>query len=129
MMLAEHFLKIYNDKINKKIMHIAKETEDMLLNYDWPGNVRELSNAIEYAVNMESSTALNARNLPPRIRLRATTSQYIEKDNGLKKMERDLIADALAKYGSTTEGKKKVAESLGISLATLYRKLKIYNLS
>ena len=110
-------------------MHIAKETEYMLLNYDWPGNVRELSNAIEYAVNMESSTALNARNLPPRIRLRATTSQYIEKDNGLKKMERDLIADALAKYGSTTEGKKKVAESLGISLATLYRKLKIYNLS
>ncbi|MGI6552605.1 MAG: sigma-54 interaction domain-containing protein [Bacillota bacterium] len=124
MMLAKYFLEIYNHKINKKIKYFAKETENLLLNYEWPGNVRELSNAVEYAVNMETSAILSARNLPPRLRMRASTSQYIEKDNGLKKMERDLIADALAKYGISTEGKKRVAESLGISLATLYRKLK-----
>ncbi|HHX50464.1 MAG TPA: hypothetical protein GX711_03380, partial [Clostridia bacterium] len=129
MMLAKYFLEIYNHKINKKIKYFAKETENLLLNYEWPGNVRELSNAVEYAVNMETSAILSARNLPPRLRMRASTSQYIEKDNGLKKMERDLIADALAKYGISTEGKKRVAESLGISLATLYRKLKIYDLS
>lgn len=127
--LSKHFLELYNNKIEKNIIKISQEAEKLLLSYNWPGNVRELANAIEYAINMESSTILMSENLPPKLKVRANTLFLSKQQNGIKSMEYELICNALSRYGSTTEGKKKVAGHLGISLATLYRKLKIYDIS
>ena len=46
-----------------------------------------------------------------------------QQDISLREMEQQRIRQALARYGDTTEGKKRAAKELGISLATLYRRL------
>jgi len=50
--LAEHFLRVFSEKYQRKIHAISEQTYEQLLAYDWPGNVRQLQNAIERAVLM-----------------------------------------------------------------------------
>lgn len=129
-LLSNYFLQLYNAKIGKNIRELSKEAELLIKNYTWPGNVRELANAIEYAVNMETSATITPKNLPSKLKDHQTYPPIMSKQcNDIKIMERELICNALAKYGKTTEGKIKAAEQLGISLPTLYRKIKIYNIS
>ncbi len=48
--LAQHFLKIYGDRLGYGEIKLSPATELTLLNYDWPGNIRELENAIHRAL-------------------------------------------------------------------------------
>jgi len=57
-LLSEHFLKIFNLKMEKKINKISKKTIMQLQAYTWPGNIRELENVIERAVIISSGTSL-----------------------------------------------------------------------
>jgi two-component system, NtrC family, response regulator GlrR len=57
-LLAEHFLKIYSRKLDKKMEGIAPEALQRMMLYDWPGNVRELENKIEYAVAMSGRSRI-----------------------------------------------------------------------
>ena len=127
--LLKHFLKVYNAKLGKSIKDFSAEAESALLCYSWKGNVRELQNAVEYAVNMESSLYIHMESIPPRIR---RIEKEPTKDNSIEKfdkMEKVLIQNALKRYGSDVDGKKTTAKSLGISLSTLYRKIKLYSIS
>ena len=45
-----------------------------------------------------------------------------------KRAERDAIENAIQRFGSSVEGKKQAASELGVSIATLYRKIKLYGL-
>lgn len=115
---------------------ISKEALNVLQFYDWPGNVRELKNAIDYAVCMAEGTEIHIHNLPPFI---ARTEFICEALNqrqsnqtlkrAIDEAERKIILETLYRFGSHVEGKKKSAEVLGISLATLYNKLKKFNLN
>jgi two-component system, NtrC family, response regulator GlrR len=57
-LLAEHFLRIYGRKLDKKMEGIAPEALQRMMLYDWPGNVRELENKIEYAVAMSGRSRI-----------------------------------------------------------------------
>ncbi|MEQ5325900.1 sigma 54-interacting transcriptional regulator [Proteus sp. fly-1008] len=123
-----------------------------LYSYDWPGNIRELRNVIEYMYVMQGDTVdLNLSHLPPYL-LEASHGDILEKEN-LSRIytktnashehqtqslntqellktrsltsEYQTIMGILEKTGTTLEGKKKAAKILGISIATLYRKMKI----
>ena len=54
LLLTEHFIRFYNERMNRKIRGISQLTEQVFVKWDWPGNVRELRNVIESAFNVET---------------------------------------------------------------------------
>ncbi len=115
-MLIEHFLEVIALEIKRPALTLSNETMDILSAYDWPGNVRELHNMIEYAYVKCHSGTIETEHLPPEI----MNYSFIKKQKpgpGLK-MSKEKFFSAL----SMAEGnKKKAAEILGVSRATIYR--------
>lgn len=122
MTLARYFLSIYSQKFSKRTVEFSVEAERALLMYDWPGNVRELENAIEYAINMEKTEKIKLDSLPNQIRKQKENLEH--KGKSLKEIELDMILSTVDKYGNTLKGREMAAKELGISLSTLYRRLK-----
>ena len=126
--LAKHFLKKHTASSDKSISGISTAALRLLLQYDWPGNVRELENAIERAVLLETTDVLQAHNLPPQLLpLRASQNDSSEPTTvrPLAEVERQALIHALKVQANNVT---QTAQALGISRATLYRKLKKYNL-
>ena len=117
-------LKQYNLKLNKKIKGFTTDAEHVLLSYRWKGNVRELANVVEYAINMEPSAYITTNSLPFKIREKDDAPLVAESGAVLRQAEKELIRNTLIEYGTSVTGKRRAAEALGISLSTLYRKLK-----
>ncbi len=126
--LAEHFLEKYCFLLGKQISVIHPEVENMLLNYRWPGNVRELENVVEYAVNFEKTTQITIDSLPQWLFKKQQTAESAADLKSLaNQLEYEVIEKLLQEYGDSLEAKKKIAEQLGISLTTLYRKINNMN--
>jgi len=129
LILAHHFLAKYNTKNNKNVNAFSPEAADVLMNYHWPGNARELENAVEYAVNIEEGATIAAHSLPAHIaRKHHIPSDQSSLTGRLREHEELIIQDALNSFGRTTEGKQRAARTLGISLPTLYRRIKELNI-
>ncbi len=124
--LVQFYLDYYSTVTDRSVSGISQETIDILANYPWPGNVRELGNVVEYCVTMVAGGEITADILPQRIK----TVHIPESQNSflnLKQLEREAIMKALTLV--ETEGHKDdAAKLLGISRATLYRKIKDYNI-
>ena len=124
-MLMYHFLRKYNTFMNRKITGFSPAVEDLYLNHDWPGNVRELENAVEYGTNMAFGDTIDIDEVPARIMKK---EEEIVKFKNLDKplaeqiklYEREIITRKLTQH---TGVKDAVARELGLSRATLYRKL------
>ena len=127
LLLAKYFLKKHNGSVNKSISGISTVTLQLLLQYDWPGNVRELENAIEHAVLVETTDALQADSLPsqllPGVKCGETPS--LNTVRSLAEVEREALLHTLEVSANNVS---KTAQSLEINRATLYRKLKKYGL-
>lgn len=122
-LLLKCFLTVYNKMLNKNIDKFTKEAENILHNYKWPGNVRELQNVVEYSVNMSKKNVIDVNDLPKRIFSEEKLTESV-RIRPLDEIEDFYIHEALRIYGNDLEGKEKAATKLGISRATLYRKLK-----
>lgn len=125
--LVRFYLDYYCDLVNKQVKFISNEALAILNSYPWPGNVRELANVIEYCVTMAAGEYITADILPVRIK-----SQPHSPDVGvvlnLQELERRTITQALAL--ATEQGRKEdAAKMLGISRATLFRKIREYAIS
>ena len=127
--LVHHFLDRYARGENLQVTAAAMKS---LLQYDWPGNIRELENCVARAVTLGDHRTIDVGDLPPAIRTESSmpSSSSIE-DSGslsttaLAEMERMTILRVFEQAG----GDKALAgKMLGISRATLYRKLKRYNI-
>ena len=94
----------------------------MLMSYHYPGNIRELRNLIEYAVLFEESDTIGVASIRAKIEPKEESE-----DRALAEMtkayEKKVIKKYIDRYGTDLEGKNQVAQKLGISLATLYRKM------
>lgn len=132
--LANGFLRTYGARLGKELFGFSQEAQALLFHHDWPGNVRELANVVEYAVNMENCTWIQ----PERILLPAKReSEWREKVEeeapldslNLKKREKIAISQALQAVSKANQGKDAAAQLLGISRATLFRKIKEHHLS
>ncbi|MEM7646946.1 MAG: sigma-54 dependent transcriptional regulator, partial [Pseudomonadota bacterium] len=64
-LLAEHFLKKYNERLGKAVNTISTDAMNILKKYDYPGNVRELENIIERTVALEAGASILPESLPP----------------------------------------------------------------
>lgn len=118
-LLAEHFLKIYNKKYKKEITGINREAKNKLLKYLWPGNVRELQHVIERAVIMSENSLIRSEDFmfskPDKDR-----KIIQEEELNLETLEKNAIEKAIKlSKGNYT----MAAEMLGISRFSLYRKI------
>ena len=127
-LLANYFLRKYAERTDRSVSGFSAAALRVLLQYDWPGNVRELENAIERAMLLETTEVLQVGNLPPHI-LTATVQGTHPTGTGdvlnLEVIERQTVTRALKVSDSNLT---KTAQALGINRATLYRKLKKYDL-
>ena len=103
-----------------------------LLQYDWPGNVRELENCMERAVALADHQVLDVDDLPPAIASvsQATDSAPAGSTEELSTTDlEDIERTTIERVFQQVKGDKALAgKMLGISRATLYRKLKRYNI-
>jgi two-component system response regulator AtoC len=129
-MLVHHFLNRYAPDANLQVTPAAMKS---LLQYEWPGNVRELENCVARAVTLGDRQVIDVVDLPPAIRSEGGDSVRrppIENSalstTALAEMERITI---LKVFEQANGDKALAGRMLGISRATLYRKLKRYNIS
>lgn len=121
--LSRFFLAKFNQELGREHTGFNYKTADLLLNYSWPGNVRELVNTIERAVVLSPGPQIMPEDLPDEIRDGLCMPSVSEDIRALHKVEEDYILAVLKKLDNN---KTQAAEKLGMSLATLYRKLKEY---
>ena len=113
-------------------MHVTNSAMKCLLQYDWPGNVRELENCIERAVALGDHKIIDVADLPGAIASSSPDSGLEQNQPGTGVSSTDLedIERAtIQRVFEQVKGDKVMAgKMLGISRATLYRKLKRYNI-
>ena len=129
-MLVHHFLNRYTPT---KPLQVTAAAMKSLLQYDWPGNVRELENCIARAVTLGDQQTIDVQDLPPAIRSEQPASSEMTPQDAaslsttaLAEMERMTI---LRVFEQAHGDKALAGKMLGISRATLYRKLKRYNIA
>ncbi|MGL5315727.1 MAG: sigma 54-interacting transcriptional regulator [Peptostreptococcaceae bacterium] len=129
-LLIDIMVNEYASKLNKKIVKVEDEVIEAMVNYKWPGNIRELQNVIEYSINMSSSDTITMDLIPGKMKNIELEAVCIEDDKitTLEELERVEIIKALNKFKDFKRDKELVAKALGISRATLYRKLDKYNI-
>jgi len=128
--LISYFLREAAQQTGCKVTDISEEAENILVNYEWPGNIRQLRNCIRTMVVMCDGDKLDVKDIPPEInQIRrlgpGRTTQADLSGVSLDELEKQAIADTLAKTGNNRE---KTAKVLGIGERTLYRKIKEYGL-
>ena len=131
--LAESFLKKYNDEYDKEIWMIADSALEMLKNYDYPGNVRELENIIMSAVSMtEDEHVITTRdiNIPQDYRESSALISEFDREEAslaeyLSQIEETVIRQYMAANGGNVS---KTAKDLGILRQNLQHKIKKYQI-
>ncbi|MCH7414433.1 sigma-54 dependent transcriptional regulator [Belliella sp. R4-6] len=124
-LLADHFLKVYAQKYRKEFRGFKSSAMQLLQQYNWPGNIRELQHAIERAIIMAESDELDSRDFfflssKPTNDKVATPASY-----NLDEVEKNVIQKAIDKNGGNIS---KAAKELGLTRASLYRRLEKYGL-
>jgi transcriptional regulator with PAS, ATPase and Fis domain len=123
-LLVDSFLKNISRSMGKEIVSIDSMVMESFMSYQWPGNVRELQNVLERMINIAHTSKLSVDLLPREITGSPSPENTEEDVEPVEKMERGLILRLLR--SSLT--KKDIAQKLGISRSTLYRKLEKYEL-
>ncbi|MGB9699398.1 MAG: sigma-54 interaction domain-containing protein [Thermodesulfobacteriota bacterium] len=125
-LLVEHFLKRFNLKMNKRLISVSPEVMDLFMRYEFPGNIRELENAIEHAFVVCNSSQIRLEDLPAELvsSVRNQPASLAEDKHPLQLAEWEAIQRVLQKHGGS---RKKAAAELGISVVTLWRKIKTHS--
>jgi two-component system, NtrC family, response regulator AtoC len=128
-MLAHWFLERFAPGRTVQITNAAMKS---LLQYDWPGNVRELENCVERAVALGDQQRFDLCDLPPAIASASPSAEPVSNEAmpGLSSTDlEDIERATIERVFQQVKGDKVLAgKMLGISRATLYRKLKRYNI-
>jgi DNA-binding NtrC family response regulator len=119
--LAHDMLRRIARRLGKNVDAISAEAMTRMVNYRWPGNVRELEHAIERAAILARGASVTARDLPAELRESAQIAAMSRFN--LKVQEARMIREALTASGGN---RRRAAEALGISIVSLWRKLKEY---
>jgi two-component system, NtrC family, response regulator HydG len=124
-LLADHFLNIYSKKYRKNFKGFTHSAMQLLQRYNWPGNIRELQHAIERAIIMADGDELDSRDFfflsaKPMNEKIATPTTF-----NLDEVEKTTIQRVIDKNGGNIS---KAAKELGLTRASLYRRLEKYGL-
>ncbi len=127
LLLAEHFMHLFNLRFNKKAEGFTKDARQALLEYSWPGNVRELSNLIERAMIFNNAKYIKKDDLVFQSGTTSDAKTWSVPDGGIKleEVEQKLLLSALSK---TNGNKARAAQLLGLTRDTLRYRLEKYKL-
>jgi DNA-binding NtrC family response regulator len=140
-LLANHFLAIFSKENDREGMKFAPDAMRAIVNARWEGNVRELRNVVESLVVLTPVTEIRLGDLPEELKGFANGELIPDDHDGaavaappsaatgsltMEEIERRAIMDALGRTGGN---RTQAAETLGIGLRTLQRKLKEYKLA
>jgi two-component system, NtrC family, response regulator HydG len=124
-LLADHFLRSYSNKYRKSFKGFSASAMQLLQRYNWPGNIRELQHAIERAIIMADGDELDSRDFfflsaKPMNEKITTPATF-----NLDEVEKTTIQRVIDKNGGNIS---KAAKELGLTRASLYRRLEKYGL-
>jgi DNA-binding NtrC family response regulator len=133
-LMARHFLALYNEKFRKRFLSLEPEVEAIFRVYRWPGNVRELRNLLERIVLLEDDEVLREDHLPtemvsavesvPRV-LREALAARGDEDGGGHPTLAEVEQEHILRVLEFTEGNRsRTARILGISRQSLIERLK-----
>lgn len=122
-LLVHHFIRKYNRQMNRRVKGVEPDLMHALMQRTWKGEVRELENIIERLMIFANGEILRGADLPKEV-LSAREPRKITDaatlKGALEEFEREVIRTQLERH----QGHRgKTAQALGISEATLYRKL------
>jgi two-component system response regulator HydG len=120
-LLIDHFLEHFGRQHGRMQLKLSDAARKRMLEYSWPGNVRQLRNLIDSAVVLATGEEIRVTD----ITLHESKTEIYDTLN-IEQWEQRLIQEALRR---TKANMPEAAELLGISRATLYRKLETFGIS
>ncbi|MGL5693308.1 MAG: sigma-54 interaction domain-containing protein [Peptostreptococcaceae bacterium] len=129
-LLIDYTIKEYSNKLGKNVECVNMDVLKVMMDYKWSGNIRELQNVIEYSINMSNSSVITLDVIPQKIKNIdiSDIDNNVSEIRTLEELEKQEILKAIEKYRDYKKDKELIANALGISRATLYRKLEKYNI-
>ncbi len=123
-MLADYYTKMYCEKYKVPQKTLSPNTIKKLQKYHWPGNIRELQHAIERAIIMSDDTVLQPGDFLFLLQKEESAEMDIQ-DFNLENVEKLVIQKAISKHAGNIS---KAAKELGLTRASLYRRLEKHGL-
>lgn len=124
-LLVNHFLEIYCKKYKMPNKRLHTHTMKRLEKHHWPGNIRELQHAVERAVIMSDSNILQPNDFFLSQQQEKNDNKLPESATNLEETEKMLVRKVIDKHGGNIS---KAAKELGITRASLYRRIEKYEL-
>ena len=127
-MLIDAFIQKFNVKMGKQIMGVSDQALRLLLKHEYPGNVRELENIIEHAFVLCPGNRIDVDCLPRELTMKQREAEsfvLLKEEHPFEKAEAEVVKKTLERHGGN---RIEAAQELGISRATLWRKIKKYEL-
>ncbi len=124
-LLVNHFLEIYCKKYKMPNKRLHTHTMKRLEKHHWPGNIRELQHAVERAVIMSDSNILQPNDFFLSQQQEKSNNKLPESATNLEETEKMLVRKVIDKHGGNIS---KAAKELGITRASLYRRIEKYEL-
>ncbi len=126
-LLIEHFIRVFNLEMGKKISGVSDDVLRLLMRYDFPGNIRELQNIIEHAFVLCKGSIIELEHLPREV---IEKQEHLMRESpvpyqGLQEAEAQIIRETLKRNNGH---RGKTAQALGIAKSTLWRKMKRYKI-
>jgi DNA-binding NtrC family response regulator len=136
--LAFHFLRIFNEEMEKKVTEFSEGAMGVLMNYDWPGNVRELENTVQRAVILSTDSVIRAAHLVnvdgtspgPAVDIPRTGDELkqvkkLAREKSVENIEKLFVLEALKRNAWNAT---KSAEETGMQRANFQALMKKYNI-
>lgn len=129
--MVNYIIDFLNNRLNRMVLYPTQEAMDLLMAYDWPGNARELINVLETAMNFCGGSVIDAKDLPYFMHTYKVETRQ-EQENVVHSLgtaiEDAEKAQLVAVLKQCNGSRKKAAEVLQVSKATLWRLMKKHQL-
>ncbi|WP_432821946.1 sigma-54-dependent transcriptional regulator [Trichloromonas sp.] len=128
-LLAAHFIKLQNEKFGTRIRGLSPEAFQSACDYGWPGNIRQLRNVIEACMAIENDEWISLPVLSQFIEVESAPAREDVEEDGysaaLSRFETNYLIGLLKKSAGNIDA---AAREAGMNMATIYRKLKKYDI-
>ena len=135
MIFVSHFINMANKELNKNILGITPEVEQIFMDYPWYGNIRELKNIVKRSVLLSKGDLIEKYSLPNEIvypgnRIdNPVANSELKTDSLLKNASSEIEKQLIIKtIQEAAFNKSRAAKLLNIDRKTLYNKMKLYNI-